>query len=297
MSETWYESLGFSTNPFTIKPAALNNDIFGIQSQPIIEKIGNGETQFVEAPLGMGKTTLLKSIIAKFGGKRKLVYANCIKNECLEVRELLKNATLKGKLFGTMPREMIMMIDEAQSISQEDAQEITDYMQDGRIKSVVFFGTQYKKKQLTDQLNKSLNGNIITIPYMTPDEAVQLVRKRTGNLKLLPDYVIRELYGRAAGNPRRLLQHCEDICRKAAELSIKELTLTDIGILLKTPQTAFKKTKRAAAETAKRTRRKTNKSGKKTAKRSGEISTTVTYSGYNLDDIRTYEEELPKRAQ
>tara|TARA_Y100000310_G_C20694969_1_gene824982 strand:- start:2228 stop:3181 length:954 start_codon:yes stop_codon:yes gene_type:complete len=308
MADLWYWKLGFSSNPFNIKPAVLTNELAGIHVEPVLEKISNNEIQFIEAPLGMGKTSMLKNIISTFGGKKKLIYASCIKNECLEVTDLLKNSTLKGKLFGQVPEDMILMVDEAQNISKEDAKEITSYLEQGNIKSVVFFGIEYNKKLLTNHLNNSLNGNIISLPYLAPEEAIGVVRRRIGNLKLIPDYVIREIYGRSNGNPRRLLQNCEDICRKAVELSISELTITDVGTLLETTEPAAKKKslktktktvkkvkankKNKTVKTAKKTKvpKKTEKEEKTKIKE--KPVATVTYSGYNVENIRTYEEEM-----
>jgi len=291
MSEPWYWKLGFSANPFNIKPAALNNEVVGHRLGPILEKIENGMVQFIEAPLGSGKTTILKNIISTFGGAKKLIYCSCIKNESLNVNELLKNATLRGKLFGTMPQDMIIMVDEAQNISKDDAEEITDFKEYGNIKSVAFFGLEYDKKLLTEGLNKSLNGNVTVLSYLTPQEAVELVRTRIGNLKLLPDYVIREIYGRTNGNSRRFLQYCEEICKKAVDLSINELTITDVETLLKPSEAPRKKRvkKTVQVKVKKRVqRKKTKKEGNKIK----EPAATVTYSGYSLENIRSYEEEM-----
>jgi len=294
MNEPWYLSFGFSSNPFTIKPTALSNELIGIQVEPILEKIENNEIQFIEAPLGSGKTTILKSIIAKFKGQHKLIYASCIKDENLGVYALLKNATLKGKLFGRLSDDLILMVDEAQNISKDDAKEITHYIEQGNIKAVAFFGTSYNKKLLTENLNNSLNGNVTVLSYLNSEEAIDLVRKRIGNIKLIPDYVIREIYGRSNSNPRRLLQNCEDICRKAVDLSINELTITDVGTLLESeavPKKAKRKTSKKAAKkvAAKKAKKLKNKSK---ANKPEEQTATVTYSGYNIDNIRTYEEEM-----
>ncbi len=320
MNEPWYWKLGFSSNPFGIKPASLTSEVVGRHLDGIIEKIGNGSVQFIEAPLGSGKTTILKGVILRFGGRKKLIYCSCIKDESLNILELLRNATLKGKLFGSIPAGTILLVDEAQNISREDSQDITSFMASGNIKSAAFFGTHYSKAMLTDELNNSLNGNVIFLSTLSAEEAVQLVRHRIGNLKLMPDYVIREIYGRSSCNPRRLLQNCEDVCRKAVELSIKELTVSDVATLMKAQEFASPKKKRqrkAAAEAeqkpekkAKAERRAPAKLPRKAAakravkeinddtKAGSAVSSTpqqtatVTYSGYNLRNIRTYEEEM-----
>ncbi len=320
MNEPWYWKLGFSANPFSIKPASLTSEVVGRQMQPILEKVESGSVQFIEAPLGSGKTTILKGIISRFKGKKKLIYCSCIIGESLGVKELLKNATIKGRLFGELSNGMMLLIDEAQNITIEDSQAITGLMASGNIKSAAFFGTGYDKSLLSEELNNSLNGNVTVLSTLSSEEAVALVRHRIGNLKLVPDYVIREVYARSNCNPRRLLQNCEELCRKAVELSIKELTVTDVAHLLKSPELAAsgrkrqKKLPEAKEETkekaekqkkaiqkrkteAKRSRKEKKTGAKETKARAAVSSTepqtaTVTYSGYNLKNIRTYEQEM-----
>ncbi len=327
MNEPWYWKLGFSTNPFGIKPAALTSEVVGRHLGPVIEKIENGSIQFIEAPLGSGKTTLLKGIISRFGGRKKLIYCSCIKDESLDVPELLKNATVQGKLFGKLSTGMILLVDEAQNISKEDTQVITDFMATGNVKSAAFFGLDYNRSMLTEELNKSLNGNVTVLSTLSSEEAVELIRQRIGNLKLMPDYVIREVYCRSNCNPRRLLQNCEHICRKAVEFSIRELTVTDVATLLKAPELAApgrkrqkkevpaitgekkekpsKPKKAEAKEKTKKEKRLSKTAGKRAGKEiqketapkeetssTGPQTATVTYSGYNLRNIRTYEEEM-----
>lgn len=317
MNEPWYWKLGFSSNPFSVKPASLTSEVVGRQLQPILEKVESGCVQFIEAPLGAGKTTILKGIISRLSGKRKLIYCSCINGESLEVRELLKNATLKGRLFGGLSTGMILLVDEAQSISLEDSRTVTELMASGNIKSVAFFGTRYDKSLLTEELNSSLDGNVTVLSTLSPEEAVELARHRIGNLKLVPDYVLREVYARSNCNPRRFLQNCEELCRKAVELSIRELTVTDVAHFLKSPELAAPRRRRQRKiPEAKEERREKAKKPKKEVQRrkaaakrtrkekpaetkseeqvsSTESQTaTLTYSGYNLKNIRTYEEEM-----
>lgn len=294
MNQPWYWQLGFEVNPFSIKPAALSNDVIAHKTERIIERISNGDVQFVEAPLGMGKTTMLKKILAQFGGRGKVIYASSVMGENLDVKSLLKNATLPGKLFGAMPGDMILLVDEAQNISKEDAEEIDNFIKSGNIKAVTFFGTSYNSKLFTDELNNALSGNVAMLSYLTPDQAVELVRSRVGNLKLLPDYVIRELYGRTSGNTRRLLQNCEDICRKAVELSIPELTISDVGTLLKVHEPKIPEEPKEKKELPQKKPRKikTATTKKQPRKKTAKAAKKQKTDDYNLENIRTYEEEM-----
>ncbi len=302
MANQWYSKLGFSTNPFSIKPAVLTNELIANNIEPFIEKIEMGAIQFVEAPFGRGKTSMLKAAIAAFGGRRKIAYSSCIAKEPLELEKLLRNATLTGKLFGMMPSEMILLVDEAQDISKEDAKQIMEYFSKGNIKSVAFFGTEYVQPAFPNEMKKSLNGNVMHLPAFTEEQAIEFIRKRVGNIRLLPDYVIREIHLRSGGNPRRLLQHCEDLCRKAAELSIAELSVNHVQKFLKSSITpvAKKKTEKTASKRKKaKSKPKTAAKGKiaetrktQASVKKAEKASQTEFEAYDVNNIRTYEEEM-----
>ena len=65
--------------------------------QLILEKAESGSVQFIEAPLGSGKTTILKGIISRFKGKKKLIYCSCISGESLEVKAKHRNVQGDGE--------------------------------------------------------------------------------------------------------------------------------------------------------------------------------------------------------
>ena len=119
--EMWWRKLGFYINPFTIKPAPFDNKVFGQDQilEDLYYKLPAGTMSFVEGKLGTGKTTILKSLIAKFRGRGKVIYFSCNRLDTeLNIEELLKGRYgFWGKLFGMMPKEMIVLLDEAQQLS------------------------------------------------------------------------------------------------------------------------------------------------------------------------------------
>ena len=245
MAEPWYWKLGFEANPFSIKPGSISHEVIGHPVEKIIAKIEAGSVQFIEAPHGSGKTSVLKSIISKFGGKGKLIYCSCIKDESLGIGKLLRNSSLAGKMFGKMPRKAIILVDEAQDVSGNDAKQFARLMKSGNLRSIVFFGTDVGLP-IHGKISEPLKGGVTALSALTPDQSIELVRSRVGKLKLLPDYVIRDLCARSAGNPRKLLEYCELACRKAVEASIKELTVSSAAAMLKSaPKTSAPKTRRA----------------------------------------------------
>lgn len=217
MHDIWYSKLGFSRNPFSIKPAAFSFDLLGSNSLTVISGIDEGKVFFVEAPLGFGKTTLLKGIVSRYGGRRKVIYAHALPSEKLDVKGLLKRSSLANYLTGNLPVGMILVVDEAQNLLPESAAEISEFYSSGNIRAVVFFGTKYLDAAFAGNFGKVINGNLVRLVKPTPEQAISIVRSRVGNLSLLSDEQIRSAYRMAKGSPRRLLQICEDLCRASAE--------------------------------------------------------------------------------
>ena len=229
MADIWFRKLGFSRNPFSIKPAAFTYDLFGVNSSGVLSGIEDGKVLFVEAPIGYGKTTLLKSIVHRFGGKRKVIYAHALDSEIIDVKSLLKRASLANFITGSLPEGMILVVDEAQNIMTETSAEIMQFYKSGNIRAVVFFGTKYSRDAFVEELGKMMNGNVIRLSKPTPEQAVSIIRSRIGNLPVLSNNAIIWAYKRAQGSPRQLLQICEDICRSAVEkgeLSVSEAEFT-----------------------------------------------------------------------
>ncbi len=217
LADVWFRKLGFSRNPFNIKPAAFSYELFGISLSGVLSGIEEGKVLFVEAPLGYGKTTMLKGIIHRFGGRKKVIYANALPSEKVDVKDLLKRSSVANYITGNLPQGMILVVDEAQNMMPGNSAEVFEFYRSGNVRAVVFFGTKYSRRGFVEGLNSVMNGNVIHLSSPTPEQAVSLVRGRIGNLSILSDDTIRAAYSRAKGNPRRLLQVCDDLCRYAFE--------------------------------------------------------------------------------
>ena len=217
LADVWFKKFGFSRNPFNIKPAAFSYELFGSNVDGVISGIEEGKILFVEAPLGYGKTTLLKGIIHRYGGKKKVIYAHAVPSERLDVKELLKRSSLANFITGSLPSGMILVVDESQNIVPENSAEIMEFYRSGNLRAVVFFGTRYPKESFAADLASMMNGNVVSLSRPTPEQAISLVRSRIGSLPLLSNEAIIAAYMKAQGSPRRLLQLCEDACRSAAE--------------------------------------------------------------------------------
>jgi len=219
--DTWYNQLGFYNNPFSIKPAVYHNEILGHNGivDEVLDKIRSGNVLFVEGEYGLGKTTILKRIVDEFGGKKKIVYYSCNRSEDgLDVERLIKGGRgFFGKLTNKIPKNMILLLDEVQDLSKEDCEALHSHFDDKSFKSIILVSNNFKDITFGNGLKGLIGKNIIKLKKFSNDEAVEFVRKRIGNLKVLSDEAIKTLNKKSDGNPRRLLKNCEEVCKYSVE--------------------------------------------------------------------------------
>jgi hypothetical protein len=222
----WYRELGFSSNPFSIKPGVFSTEIVGYDLSEIIKKIDEARVLFIEGEYGFGKTSILKHIIGKFGGRKKVAYYNCNRaDETIDTHGILRGSKgLLARLLGGMPADLILLLDEVERISQNDQKDLLKYYKEGNIKSIVFFGPDFDKVSFSIDLRKLMVNNVIKLTELTDNEAVQLVRERIGGLKLLDDRIIKLVFRHSSNNPRLLLENMEDVVKYAVDNNEEQVT-------------------------------------------------------------------------
>lgn len=219
MESVWFRELGFHSNPFSIKPAAFTDDVLGFDS--VVDEISygilNGKVVLLDGDYGNGKSTILKRLLNDFGGKKEVIYYSCNRKEgALDVKALLNGRYgFVGELFDIKPKDMILLLDEAQELVQKDYERIYPYYQEGYLKSVVLVGKDIKKENVTGGMKSGVTE--VLIGQLNEDLAVKIIRKRIGDLPLLPDLVVRKIYQKSGDNVRVLLKTCEDVCKSAVE--------------------------------------------------------------------------------
>lgn len=223
MNKNWYNELGFYSNPFSIKPAAFHNELFGNSSviAKVIKKLKERGIVFISGEFGAGKTTVLKRIIGEFRGGdfgvKKIIYYNCNQSEeSIDYDRLLVNAGgVFGRLFGVRKKGMMILLDEMQDMNALDLERLKDYYDDGFFRSVVFVG-KTDDVDMPEELEEEIGENKFALGNMNKDEAVLMIRKRIGDLKFLGDDMIVKIFKKDE-NSRNFLKNCEDVCRIAFE--------------------------------------------------------------------------------
>lgn len=222
----WYRELGYHGNPFSIKPAAFTDKVYGYEEMvnEIVTNIHASGLIFIEGEYGEGKTTILKRLITEFGGHGKVIYFSCNRIEQrLNVKKLLNDKYgFIGKILDLQPKNMILLLDEAQVLDDKDYEKLMRYYESGNFLSVVFVGQQYDPTTVPERLRRLIK--VIRLEKISTEEAVKLIQGRVGALALLDNEVISYVFNKSNQNPRQLLKNCEELCKQAFERGDKKVT-------------------------------------------------------------------------
>lgn len=218
--DTWYEQLGFSYNPFTIKPGLFSlrgrNDV----AEQVKTAIFSGKICILEGTYGSGKTSMLQEIIDEYKGKRKVVYFACNRLKSnFNVDKILLERSLINKVFNIKAKNMIILLDEAEHLEKADIKRILDHHKKGYFKSVVFITHDKTLIDVPDVL-------VFNFSQIEPETIISIVRDRIGETPYMPDEVILELYSKST-SMRGFLKTCEQFMRKMVLEEKKEATLKD----------------------------------------------------------------------
>jgi energy-coupling factor transporter ATP-binding protein EcfA2 len=227
MNTIWFRDLGFHNNPFSIKPAAYTDAVLGYDK--VVDEVSygilNNKVIVVEGDYGNGKSTILRRILNDFGGKKQVIYYSCNRMEKhLNVKHLLNGRYgFFGKLFDMKPKDMILLLDEAQELGSKDFERLHSYKQEGYLKSIVLVGKGFERKDIGNGLAKELQD--VSLDTVDEATALKIVRKRVGSLPLLPDAIIKTIYSVSEKNVRSLLKNCEEVCKRAVETGRKKVSM------------------------------------------------------------------------
>ncbi len=214
----WYERFSYESNPFELDP--FKSDFTLINHIKLMDDllylVASGNILVLEGDDGSGKTMFLKQIIERLGGKKKICYVDGrrVKKE-LDIEQLLNNAqkSLLNSVINKKPKELILLLDNVDTLSARNCEKIKYYFDQNYIKSVVFTSTNYSALDISDSLRNRILNNVIVMPPMNSFEALRIVRERFSDHFFLSDEVILRLFKLSKENIKLTLQNCDAICQ------------------------------------------------------------------------------------
>lgn len=230
-TQIWYKDLGFSRNPFSIKPGIINDKLVGNAQvlDNITDFIKTGGIGSIIGNFGVGKTTLLKSIIRRFAGRRKVIYFSCNRlTGPLDVQKLLhERFGVIGRFLKIKSYNMILLLDEAHHLSKKDCTSLLNYHKKQYFKTIILVSNDKTAIQSTAPFRKLINNNTFELTPLDKAQAVEMARKRIGQTTFISDAMFKKIFEHSV-TPRSFLKQCEDVCRIAYRNNHKRVLSKDI---------------------------------------------------------------------
>src|SRR3989344_156915 len=231
----WYEKSGFGENPFSTDPRKNHDKLVGMEHavEEIFYRIDSGSMLAVEGADGNGKTTLLMIAAKKFGGMRNVVYLDCrTLDRKLNITTVLQERNgLFGKLFNKKPRNMIVLMDNVQQLSEKNTERLKYYFDQNYIKSIIFTTVSYKRAKFSDSLRDRIGKRVISLPVLTEEDAGDIARSRIGDSKLFNDALLKKIFKLSDNSIKKFLHNCEHVASSASRKRRSMAQAVDLRVL------------------------------------------------------------------
>ncbi len=237
MKQTWFKQLGYEQNPFLINPFKETTPLIGQEQQleDAIYYTKSGSILFIQANQGCGKTKFLRTLIDSFRGK--IIYVDASKEtKVINIEELLtKKNGLSGKLFGSKPKGMVLLLDNVDELSMVNLERLKYYFDQGFLHSVVFTGQDFKAVGFPKSLQQRIGKRIISLDGLTEDQAVALAYARLDEDPHDSDVIISRsqiiTVFKASSSPREFLIHLHRVFEEMHLTDADQVTADHLAIL------------------------------------------------------------------
>ncbi len=228
----YYEKLDFDEDPFTTNPKKHSDKLVGMDDvlEEAFYRINSGNMLVLQGKEGTGKTSILWNVIKRLGGRGQIIYFDCSDaDKDLNITKLLEGRMgLAGILLGKKPKNMILLLDNIESLSKINNERIKYYFDHSFIRSVIFTCDSYSKVKFSDSLKDRIGKRVISTRQITDEEAVKMIRNRIGSSEILTDELILDIFKKSERNPRLLLENCGKIAENIAKNGRDRIKYIDV---------------------------------------------------------------------
>ncbi|MCP3682841.1 MAG: AAA family ATPase [bacterium] len=225
----WFEKLDYYENPLT--PDAVEEP-FAIEKlvDDLHYRVESGSMVFIEGPDGVGKSSLLMSIVKKFSGKKRVIFLDCTKlkkNVDIE-RVMHERYGFFGRLFNLTPQNMILLLDDISVFSKKNFERVKYFFDNNYIRSVVFSGKSYASAGMPKDIQDRIGNRIFRMNPLSEEDSVRLFRERAGNIEFITDEIIKKIYKLSGKSTKRFLENCNKACSYAVNHNIDLMSDSDL---------------------------------------------------------------------
>jgi archaellum biogenesis ATPase FlaH len=236
MSE-WYERFGLDKNPFELDPFASSYTFVNHKTliESVLYLVKSGSICVLEGEEGSGKTMFLKQITDFFKGEGKVAYIDAKVVKDMDIEEIIlkrKKNSLLG-IFAKKPKDMILLLDNVEYLSNKNCEKIKYYFDQGHIKSVILATNDYKHLDISQSLRNRILHQIYAIPPLNKYDALRIIRDRFSDTLFLADQTIIELFHKSQKNIKKTLIYSEKLCKYTVKIGKGEALIKYIPLAIK----------------------------------------------------------------
>ena len=146
----------------------------------LIYWVESGSMVLIEGPKNSGKTRLAFEIIQKFKGKGKVIYVDLeTYSKEIDIGHLIiGNQSLIRKIRNQMPKDMILIVDNAYSFDTDFYKRLQFFFDQGYLKSVIFIKKFNAKLDLPESIKSRIGDRIINLRELSRNECLEIVMNR-----------------------------------------------------------------------------------------------------------------------
>lgn len=189
---SWYYKYGYSKNPFEKNTLKADDSLIDYDKElaKLLHWTDSGNIIMLKGQKTSGKTRLIKEIIKKYGGRKKVILLK--DNKEFNVLDVLsKNKSFLKKLFNKKPKDMILILDNYDYINPQNQKNLQYYFDQNNIKSVVI--TTTKNMPLIPSLKDRLGTRILNLKPLSKPKQLQIIKKRIANEKFFSTKLLKKL--------------------------------------------------------------------------------------------------------
>jgi len=221
----WYRSYGWRKNPFFVKP---DFHVVGMDKEKndLVSYVESGVVCFLTGDHGVGKTSLLKWLERNVK-KHVPVYIDCENlSGFFDLGEYLKtHKKLWKDLFRRFPKNVVVLLDEAQASEDELKSTLKAYWDSDYVKSVVIVQVE-NLDNFSKAVRKRIGKRTISINKMPREQVHELIKFRVSKKSPFTEEAIDFIAKISGYIPRTILENCERICIDLSKRGKKKKHIT-----------------------------------------------------------------------
>ena len=215
MATHWYLRYGWIENPFIVKP---NSFLVGREEikEKLINYIQSDTISVILGDVGTGKTSLLFWLKENAAKNAIYVDASQIKDEKSVYKILKKNRTFSDFIQRRKyPKDVVLLIDEAQLISTSMIQFLRRLWDNNIIKSMIVSYQNIDFSNLDEPFKHRFGDRIIKIEPLNSNDVIELINIRTTWSNTFTTDALEYIRHYSNSNPRKILENSEKVAMHA----------------------------------------------------------------------------------